>query len=130
MTAVRVPLSDGGWADLRDPAALRVKDRNWILERANIDPNTPAMVAGLGLMRMLLARMVLAWSVPYLEAERPGDVVDGALRPPGECVDLLDDLTLADETAITDAVDAHRQALFPNHGPSPDEASFTQPSAG
>lgn len=111
----RVELAGGAWADLRDPASLRNRDRKALL--LPLDAVTGGDIAkGLALIDELLATLVTAWSfdLPLPSVDRGS----------------LDELTCADADRLTKAAEAARAALFPDFDPSPDRSSPTSPSSG
>ncbi len=86
-------LPSGGWAQLRDYDDLRSRHRKQVLAKFPTDGDFgPANV--LTLLRELMRVMVLAWHLPY----EPGAPL------PSDAPDVLDDLSVRDENALTAAL--------------------------
>jgi hypothetical protein len=94
-------LPSGGWVVLRDPLELRGKDRRAV-QRAVMDPDRK-IAAALDLVDGTICMLVESWSLPYL----PGAAI------PRTDPDLLGELTIADQTALEQAVEPAIAVLFP-----------------
>jgi len=87
---VRYNLPSGGWVELRDPKTLKARDRKAVM-RGLPDPETGRVMRfGVDMSDGITAVMVAAWKIPYLP--------DAPL--PSENIDILDDLSIADDAAL------------------------------
>ncbi len=118
MTApARVELPGGGWADLRDPDAVTERQRKPFLAASgrlvkSDDMEDSGFIAVLDVQDALVLALVNAWSY-----EAPV-TADSLLDLPCKALD-----------ALRAACFAHRDALTPDFGPTPDPASPTEPSS-
>ena len=86
----RHELPSGGWVELRDVDTLRARDRKNVMRNVH-DPEDGRTIASLIEMGDgVLAMMVTAWELPYLE-NAPLPSVD---------LSVLEELTLPDETEL------------------------------
>ena len=116
-TTERIKLPSGAWIQLKDPHTLRRGDRQQVLRSVQDTENT--MGRGLDMVNGLLKVLVIDWSYD--------------LPIPSVSSGSLDLLPLADDDAITEAIEPIRKMLFPEK-PDPvkdakDPASPTEPSA-
>lgn len=95
-TSKKIKLPSGGWAKLRDPKTLRVKDRTKVLRHASKEEG---LMQGLSILDGLIALMVEEWSF-----EMP---------PPGIKIQSLGELTLPDYDALSEEAGKAQEMLFP-----------------
>jgi hypothetical protein len=114
-----VPLPSGGWAEYRDPATIRAKDKRQII-RAIENPDRAA-AASLDITEGVVCMFVERWQIPYLP--------DAPL--PREMPSILGELTIGDYDALIDAARPALAIFFPTS--TPDDAgkpgSPTQPAS-
>jgi hypothetical protein len=110
---MRITLSGGNWAQLRDPESFRQRDRKALL--LGMDAVEGGDLArGLAVMDKVLALLVESWSY-----ELPVPSVDEA---------SLEELSIADYDALSKACEATRKVMFPDFSPDPTSVP-TEPSA-
>jgi hypothetical protein len=112
---MRVELNDGAWADVRDIAELRNKDRKMVNKSVNFhvdDAGKPIFAGSMedDMMDALLRRLVTQWSFPMpLPVDDPGTE-----DKPGS----LDKLTLADYDKLSAAVAEHMKLMKGEDSPA------------
>ena len=110
----RINTPSGGWAEFRDVSTLRQKDRKAVLLAT--DAAGDGMVAkGLAAVDGLLAMLITNWSYE--------------LPLPAVKIEALDELTIPDYDALSDAADAARKELMPSPGDIGDPDSPPVPSS-
>lgn len=120
----QIQLPSGGVVTLRDGASVKHKDRKALVLSMDSDQEASDMVKGLAAQDRLIAMAVEHWEgVNDPETGQP-------LTNPRHDASSLDELSIADIDALTEAIDDFRKALFPNMEPSPDPQSPTEPSNG
>lgn len=94
----RVELPSGGYAILRDPVHLRAKDKKRVLKQ--ITDVERLVSAGLDVVDGLMLMLIEKWELSYLGSTTP-------------TVEDLEELTIPDYDALTEAVGPAREVLFP-----------------
>lgn len=95
-TTKKIKLPSGGWAKLKDPSTLRVKDRTKVLRHAGKEEG---LMQAISILDGLIALMVEEWSF-----EMP---------PPGIKIQSLGELTLADYDTLSEEAQKAQEVLFP-----------------
>jgi hypothetical protein len=96
MSNKKIQLPSGGWASLRDPNTLRVKDRNKVLRHAGKEEG---LMQALSILDGLIALLVDEWSF-----EMP---------IPSIKIQSLGELTLADYDTLSEEAQKAQETLFP-----------------
>ena len=94
--STKLQLPSGGWANLKDPATLRVKDRNKVLRHAGKEEG---LMQALSILDGLIALLVEEWSF-----EMP---------PPSIKIQSLGELTMADYDTLSEEAQKAQSVLFP-----------------
>lgn len=92
----KVELPSGGWAVLKDPESLRVKDRKKILKNAN---GEQGLMQAMSIVDGLIACLIEEWSF-----EMPIPMIK---------ISALDELTMADYDQLAEAGEEAQRLLFP-----------------
>jgi hypothetical protein len=96
----KITLPSGATVTLKDPAALRVKDRKRVLKTADVEGGDLTRALALG--DALIAMLIEDWSL---------DLLIPALK-----IDNLDELEMKDYDALVDATKDAQKFLFPSLG--------------
>ena len=110
----RVETPSGGWAEFRDASTLKQKDRKAVL-LATDDAGDGMVAKGLAAVDGLLAMLITNWSY-----EMPLPAVK---------VESLDQLSIPDYDALSNAADEARKQLMPEAGKPDEPDSPPQPSS-
>jgi hypothetical protein len=89
-----VALPSGGWVQLRPLDDLRSKHRKAVFESFPQDGDFGQPTNVLDMLRAVATVMVVAWHLPY----------EPAAALPSESPEVLDDLSVVDENALTKAL--------------------------
>lgn len=114
----RHDLPSGGWVELRDANELKAKDRKRVLRQLGDPKEGHVLAASVDLADLIMACMVTAWKLPYLE--------DAPI--PAVQLDVLDELSMEDENKLQRLVEpvAH---LFAPSGKKPDPSDYDNPDS-
>lgn len=104
VVSTRIELPSGGWAEIKDAKQIRAKHRKRVIDQLNMDrlqASTPGVA--FDMVDGLIMMMVEKWSVPYLpDCARPVDDPTS-----------VDELTIPDYDALSDALQSAREVIFP-----------------
>lgn len=108
---MRVDLTDGAWADIRDVSELRDKDRKAVNAQVTlaVDPQTqmPVIPGSMDddMRDALLRRIVTGWSFEYLPL-------------PADDIESLDKLTIPDARLLHEAIKPHMLLITGQENPN------------
>jgi len=97
MSSKKISLPSGATVTIKDPATLRVKDRNRVIKAG--DGLTGDIAKGLAFSEALISTIVEEWSF---------DLIIPSVKP-----DSLEELEIADYDALVKASDEISSVLFP-----------------
>jgi hypothetical protein len=116
---MRYNLPSGGWVEIRDPKLLKARDRKTVM-RSMQDPEEGHMLTfAVDMTDGIAAVMVEDWKIPYLPDDAP---------LPSQNLAILDDLSIADESALQALPEMLEAAKLFKPG-KPDPSDYDNPDS-
>lgn len=123
-----ITLPSGFRVALRNPAAIRNRERKWVYEAVAGADESNAVEAGMAMTARITALIITAWDVRS---------VDDALVPYGEVLPIprddmegLEDMPMGDVAVLDAEAEVARNVILPDFSPSVKTDSPTSPSGG